>query len=61
MLSASVAAEAKVPFFNATCVGDIEVHGDEGGPVYTDGEDAKLTKVRDAYEAKPGSNSIDFL
>lgn len=38
----SVAAEAKVPFFNATCPGKIDVHADEGGPVYLNGKEAKL-------------------
>ena len=37
-----VAAEAKVPFFNATCPGKIDVHADEGGPVYLNGKEAKL-------------------
>jgi hypothetical protein len=37
-----VAAEAKVPFFNATCPGKIDVHADEGGPVYINGKEAKL-------------------
>lgn len=35
-------AEAKVPFFNATCPGKIDVHADEGGPVYLNGKEAKL-------------------
>lgn len=35
-------AEAKVPFFNATCPGKIDVHADEGGPVYLNGKEAKI-------------------
>lgn len=37
-----VAAEAKVPFFNATCPGKLDIHADEGGPVYINGKEAKL-------------------
>ncbi|SEH19265.1 hypothetical protein SAMN05428974_3325 [Sphingopyxis sp. YR583] len=40
--SVPIAAEAKVPFFNATCPGKIDVHADEGGPVYLNGKEAKL-------------------
>jgi hypothetical protein len=61
ILSVSVAAQAKVPLFNATCGGGIEVHADEGGPVYINGKETKLTKVGDAYQAKLGDDSIDFF
>jgi hypothetical protein len=46
-------AHAKIPFMNATCPGDIEVHADEGGPVYINGKEAKL-KISNAnyYEAR---------
>lgn len=61
LVLAASGAEAKVPFFNATCGGGIEVHADEGGPVYINGKEAKLKKVGDAYEAKLGNDSIDFF
>ena len=60
VLAAST-VEAKVPFFNATCGNGIEVHADEGGPVYINGKEAKLKMVGDAYEAKLGNDSIDFF
>lgn len=61
VLAVPVAALAKVPFFNATCGGGIEVHADEGGPVYINGKEAKLKKVGDGYEAIVGSDAIDFF
>lgn len=61
ILSASVAAHAKVPLFNATCAGGLEVHADEGGPVFINGKEAKLTKVGDGYQAMLGNDSIDFF
>lgn len=54
-------AQAKVPLFNATCGGGIEVHADAGGPVYINGKEAKLTKMGDGYMAKLGHDSIDFF
>ena len=46
-------ASASIPMVNATCPGKIEVHADEGGPVYINGKDAKLKKFNDNYfEAK---------
>ena len=54
-------AEAKVPFFNATCGSGIEVHADEGGPVYIGGQQANLKKVNNSYyEAKLGSTTISI-
>jgi len=46
-------ANAGIPLFNATCPGNIEVHADQGGPVYLNGKEAKLKKFNDNYyEAK---------
>lgn len=46
-------ALAKVPLVNATCPGSIEVHADEGGPIYINGKEAKLHVFNDNYyEAK---------
>lgn len=42
-------AEAKIPLVNATCPGKIEVHADEGGPVYINGKEGKLKRISDNY------------
>ncbi|MGD9712532.1 MAG: hypothetical protein AB7V46_10750 [Thermomicrobiales bacterium] len=39
----------RIPLFNATCGGGIEVHADEGGPVFIDGEETNLKKFNDDY------------
>jgi hypothetical protein len=61
LVLAAATAEAKVPLFNATCGGGIEVHADAGGPVFINGKEAKLTTVGDAYQARLGDDSIDFF
>ena len=61
LLAAAGSAQAKIPFFNATCGGGVEVHADEGGPVYINGKEAKLKKFSDdAWEATVGHDAIDF-
>lgn len=61
LLAVAGAAQAKVPFVNATCPGGIEVHADEGGPVYINGKEAKLHKVNDrAYDAKGGGVTVSL-
>lgn len=46
-------AMAAVPFFNATCPGNIDVHADEGGPIYINGKQTKLKVFnKNYYEAK---------
>ena len=51
-LSFAGVATAGIPLFNATCPGGIDVHADQGGPVYFNGKEAKLKKVnKDYYEA----------
>lgn len=42
-------AAAGVPMFNATCPGGVEVHADEGGPVYFNGKEAQLKRFNDEY------------
>ena len=52
-LLAAGPAVAKIPLVNATCPGHIEVHADEGGPIYINGKEAKLHVFNDNYyEAK---------
>ena len=58
-MASAGAAAAKVPFFNATCPGNIEVHADEGGPVYINGNETKLKAFNDGYyEASAGGTTI---
>jgi hypothetical protein len=46
-------AQAKLPLINATCPGKLDVHVDQGGPVYVNGKEAKLNAVNENYyEAK---------
>ncbi|QHD01196.1 hypothetical protein PspS04_12865 [Pseudomonas sp. S04] len=49
-------ANAGIPLVNATCPGNIEVHADEGGPIYINGKEAKLKKFSEAYFEAKGSN-----
>ena len=54
-LSLTGVAQAGLPFFNATCPGDIDVHADEGGYVYFNGKKATLKKVNKEYYEATGS------
>ncbi|MFY2763141.1 DUF3011 domain-containing protein [Arenimonas sp. MALMAid1274] len=57
---AAAAPSGKLPSFNAVCAG-MEVHADEGGPVYFDGEEVKLKKVNDNYyEASAGASTVSI-
>lgn len=57
----SAEAHADVPFFNATCPGSIEVHADEGGPVYLNGSEAKLHRFNsNYYEASHGPLTVSI-
>ncbi|MNP70212.1 hypothetical protein D3C76_1664170 [compost metagenome] len=49
-------ANAGIPLVNATCPGNIEVHADEGGPIYINGKEAKLNKFSETYFEAKGSN-----
>ena len=49
-------ASAGIPLVNATCPGNIEVHADEGGPIYINGKEAKLKKFSETYFEAKGSN-----
>ncbi len=51
-IAATGAAHAAIPFFNATCPMNIEVHADQGGPIYINGKEGKLKVFNaNAYEA----------
>lgn len=55
------AAHAKIPFFNATCPTGIDVHADEGGPVYINGKEAKIKKYNsNAYDATHGHTTVNI-
>ena len=46
-------ANAGIPLINVTCPGNLEVHADEGGPVFINGKETKLKKLNDNFfEAK---------
>lgn len=46
---AAPAAHAGLSQLNATCPGGLEVHVDEGGPVYVNGKEARLKRSNDNY------------
>ena len=55
------AANAAIPFFNATCPTGIEVHADEGGPIYINGKESTLKVFnKNAYEARHGHITLDL-
>ncbi|HDS1301787.1 MULTISPECIES: DUF3011 domain-containing protein [Stenotrophomonas] len=55
----AVPAMAAVPFFNASCPGGIDVHADEGGPVYVQGRETALKRFNDRYfEARDANSGI---
>jgi hypothetical protein len=61
LLLAAGWAQAQIPMFNATCPGKIEVHADEGGPIYINGKEGKLKKFNDNYfEAKGAGVTISL-
>ena len=55
LLVSAASAHADIPLLNATCPGGIEVHADQGGPIYINGKEGKLKKFNNNYfEAKGG-------
>ena len=53
LLIAVQPAVAAIPMLNYDCPNDIQVHTDEGGPVYINGKEAKVKQKNDQYlEAK---------
>ncbi|WP_216072477.1 hypothetical protein, partial [Acinetobacter nosocomialis] len=45
--------------FNASCPGGIDVHADEGGPVYVQGRETALKRFNDRYfEARDANSGI---
>ncbi|VVT02973.1 hypothetical protein [Rhizobium sp. EC-SD404] len=55
-------AHAAIPLLNATCPGSIEVHADQGGPVYINGTEAKLNVFNaEYYEASHDHVTISIM
>lgn len=62
LVTAAGLAQAGIPLVNATCPGNIEVHADEGGPIYINGKEATLKKFSDTYfEAKGSGVTISLM
>jgi hypothetical protein len=62
--STAESLKPRIPEFNATCGADIEVHANEGGPVFVGGDEAILKKFNDDYfeASRDGITvSISFL
>lgn len=52
-------ARAGIPLFNGTCPGGLDVHADEGGPVYVDGRETQLKRFNDNYyEARDAESGV---
>lgn len=61
LVSVAGVANAEIPMVNATCPGNLEVHTDEGGPLFINGKEAKLKKINDNYfEAKGGGVTVSL-
>jgi hypothetical protein len=61
LLLATGLAHAGIPMLNATCPGKIEVHADEGGPIYINGKEGQLKTFNDNYfEAKGAGVTISL-
>ncbi len=59
--AAPAASPGLIPLLNASCPTGIDVHADEGGPVYVNGKEASLKKFNDNYfEAKQGGVTISL-
>ncbi len=54
-------ADAAIPLLNASCPGNLEVHADQGGPIYVNGKEAQLKRFNDNYyEARSGQVAISL-
>ncbi|MBA1196347.1 hypothetical protein G7011_04415 [Pseudomonas plecoglossicida] len=61
LVSLAGVANAEIPMVNATCPGNLEVHTDEGGPLFINGKEARLKKINDNYfEAKGGGVTVSL-
>ncbi len=56
---ADEAPKAKISLFNATCPGGIEVHADDGGPVFVNGNEASYKSFSESYyEARDSASGV---
>lgn len=61
MVITTTASLAAIPQINYTCPGKIEVHADQGGPVFINGKEAKLKVFnQNYYEAKGSGVTISI-
>ncbi len=57
----AASAYPRIPMFNAVCGNGIEVHANEGGPVFIDGEETSLERFNENYfEASQGGTTISI-
>lgn len=62
LMASTTASLAKIPFVNASCPTGIEVHADEHGPIYINGQEAKITTQNDNYvEAQHGHVTVSIM
>lgn len=52
---AAGSASAAIPLMNFTCPGKLEVHADQGGPVYINGKETRLKRFNDNYYEARGA------
>ena len=58
----ATASFAAIPLLNYTCPGKIEVHADQGGPVFINGKQATLkTFNKNSYEAKGAGVTVSIM
>lgn len=55
LLATAGAASAAIPMMNHTCPGNLEVHADQGGPVYINGKQTQLKRFSDNYYEARGA------
>lgn len=58
-LSLATPAKAAIPLLNGSCPGGLEIHADDGGPVYVNGKETTLKRFNDNYyEARDSSSGV---
>lgn len=61
MPASSSSLKPRIPVFNAICGTEIDVHANEGGPVFIDGKETSLKKFNDNYfEATADGTTISI-
>lgn len=61
-LMLSWGAQAGLPGFNVECPGKLDVHADDGGPVYINGKETKFKKLSETYfEAKGSGVTLSIM